>query len=172
MQLYAYTGELTLLKGIGYRFQKLYAKNHKTYIKDKMFLFVIEGMVLEYSRIDDEIQKITIDFILKNKDENKDFWMSQGKFGSSAKYCVTRFGNLMLRSDYTKNRVTYYDDMNDFIDKESSGKYSKDDIDKIYETIDAKEFSRDPYYIDIKFINLVIELNNLHPLEVITVSEN
>ena len=172
MQVYAYTGDVKFLKDIGYKFQKLYAKNHKTYIKDKLFLFVIEGMIIEYSRLDLDIQKVVIDFILKNKDKNEEFWMSQGRFGKYGNYCVSRFGNLMTLSEYTKKRMTYYKDMKIFMENEKSEEYSKDELDKMFEVIDAKEFSRDPYYIDMKFIKLILELNKMHPLALITINEN
>jgi len=169
MEVYRYTGDIKLLKTIGYRFQKLYASNYKTYIKDHMFMFVIEDMILEYSGLDDEFQKTVIDFILKNKDKDENFWLKSGKFGKVASYCITSFGNLIHRDEYTKNRIHYYEEMKDIMNKEKTGLFLN--IEERYKEVNKKEFSSTPYYIDDDLIDKVIELDGLHPLEIITVKE-
>ena len=84
---YRYSGDIKKLKGIGYKFHKLYGRNYKCYNKKDVWLFVKGGMFLENNQIShpDNWTKV-IAFILKNLDMPDQFWYYNVKlplFGDS-----------------------------------------------------------------------------------------
>lgn len=74
LQCYRYLGDIKKLIPAGYRFQKLFARDYKSYCKGPIIMFVISKMELEIDNLPHADQKMTIDFILENKDKPEDFW--------------------------------------------------------------------------------------------------
>lgn len=74
MALYRYTGEIKKLKPNGWTFQKLYARNYKTYRKNGIWMYVISKMVLEIDNIKNKDQVTVVKFILRNLDKPYSFW--------------------------------------------------------------------------------------------------
>ena len=100
MKQYAYTGDVKLLKDIGYTFQKLFARNYKSYHKEDIFMFVISKMILEIENLKRIHQVRVIDFILANRDKPKSFWVSDRVYPKMtltdmANYHLTQYGNIV-----------------------------------------------------------------------------
>jgi len=178
MKKYAFTGDIKLLKNIGYKFQKLYARNYKTYSNERIIMYVTSKMAVELDDVRANIRTPFIQFILDNKNKPKDFWLHDVTYGAPfnetftdmSTWVITPLGNIMTMSDYKVRRKpldviisSSYDDFRD-------NKISKSEQDIIISEAESKysEFSLSlpiEFYDDI--IKDVIELDNLSPLELI-----
>lgn len=76
MKLYCYTGDVKKLVPNGWTFQKLYARNYKTYRKDGIIMYVVSKMCLEFDNIKSFHQPKVVEFILKNLEQPQSFWVS------------------------------------------------------------------------------------------------
>ena len=90
MKAYCFTGDVKTLIPAGWKFQKLYARNYKSYRKCGVFMFVVSKMILEIDWAQGNDQITIIDFILKNKDKSEDFWQS---FSDMPIFKTTKFAN-------------------------------------------------------------------------------
>lgn len=90
MKAYCYTGDIKALIPAGWKFQKLYASNYKTYQKDDAIMYVVSKMAIEIDWMSPEEQVTVIDFILKNRDKSEDFWQS---FSDIPMFKTTKFAN-------------------------------------------------------------------------------
>lgn len=170
MEQYAYTGDVKLLKGIGYTFQKLYARNYKSYHKDDNFMFVASKMVLEIGNVKAKHQVAYIGFILANKDKPKEFWVSDRvyptmTFTDMANYHLTQYGNIVddqTMSDLTHASVVIRVQAMKHFDEGSitEGEY-KAEFDRAADL----EGGRDQHLLGLDRVELILELNSLHPLE-------
>jgi hypothetical protein len=67
MKVYKYTNTVENLKKIGFKFQKLFAKNYHTYTKNDIIMYKVSDMEIEIDNIYRNVQSKIIDFILENK---------------------------------------------------------------------------------------------------------
>jgi len=79
MESYCYTGDIKKLKPNGWIFQKLYARNYKTYRKDNIIMYVVSNMRIEIDNIKAKYQPKVIEFIIDNIDKPDSFWQSKSE---------------------------------------------------------------------------------------------
>jgi hypothetical protein len=140
---YKYTGDIKVLKNYGYTFQKLYARNYKSYHKGEIFMFVVSKMEIEITNIPHvpvNSQEIVIDFILTNKDKPVEFWEYEGLSPFNKKLAKYRLINGEILT--TEERYIKYP--------------IKDNVENLF----IEEFR-----LDIKLVNQILELNSIKPLE-------
>ena len=168
MKRYAYTGDVKLLKTIGFTFHKLYAANYKTYMRDDVAMFVTTNMVLEVSAIRPEHHNAVIEFIIANKHQPREFWVFDrpcGKFTFTdmSQFHLTQFGNVVndkeMKDLYSASLVHVCTDAH------RDGTITDAERDRGIQLKSECEGGQDPFHLTLKFVNLVIELDNLHPLE-------
>jgi len=170
MKIYCYSGDLKKLKSLGYEFKKLYAKNHKCYTKDRLYMFVIDNMIIEYSSLLDEQQFFAINFILKNKNKKDDFWHNPKERLST--FCLTKNGSILTYEDFFDKRIKeFYPKLEELAYKRNSGKYSSVELKKMSEELYSLDISRDAFALSLDFVSLVKELDNLHPLKIIEIED-
>jgi len=80
MKYYCYTGDIKKLKPHGWTFQKLYARNYKTYHKDGIIMYVASKMCIEFDNIMTQCQPKVIEFILEHLNEPDTFWLEPSIF--------------------------------------------------------------------------------------------
>jgi hypothetical protein len=107
MNLYCYTGDVKKLIPNGWIFQKLFARNYKTYRKDGIIMYVISKMCLEPDNIKQEYQPKLIEFILENIDEPDSFWQEKYVFGHVASWVIQK-GKIIKRCQAVKNKTKWY----------------------------------------------------------------
>jgi hypothetical protein len=86
MKQYCYKGDVKKLIPNGWKFQKLFASNYKSYRKNGIYMFVVSRMCLEINELKYTLQPLAIKFILDNIDKPFDFWESKSRlaiFGDS-----------------------------------------------------------------------------------------
>jgi hypothetical protein len=74
VKFYCYDGDIKKLIPAGWKFQKLYAGNYKSYHKSDIYLFVVSKMAIEIQNVDARHQVTLIDFIIEHRDEPESFW--------------------------------------------------------------------------------------------------
>lgn len=176
MQFYAYVGDVKKLKTIGYEFQKLYASNYKSYSKNKIIMFVISKMVIEISNQDSEARFKIIDFILKNKKQPKSFWAEDRiidttppiPYPDAPTMVMTGFGNIMPKKEYDISRIAYMKEVKKILVLEEEKSLSDEEIKTLHKDLNKTEFASEAYLFKLDFVNDIIDLDNLHPLEIIT----
>ncbi len=177
MKQYVYNGDVKLLKNIDNKFQKLYARNYKSYSKNNIIMYVISKMALEFNNVNYKSQATFIDFILKNQNQPKEFWVKDidyggkhGLFKDFPIWYITKKGNIVHKDRKDDEKMKIYNETSELSKKVKEGLMTKEERTEIikgwYET---KEFMNDAYMIDFDDINQIIELNNLHPLELIEI---
>lgn len=77
-KVYKFNGDVKILKSLGYTFKKLFAKNHKVYMLNRLSMYVKGGMVLELDNINHVDWYTIIKFILDNKDQDTSMWSRRG----------------------------------------------------------------------------------------------
>ena len=87
-------GDVKKLIPAGWKFQKLYANNYKSYHKDNIFMFVVSSMAIEITNVRSEHWTTLVGFILDHKDEPESFWQSY----SSSFFKDTPFANWVLQN--------------------------------------------------------------------------
>jgi len=172
---YCFTGKVGELKNIGYKFEKLYAANHKSYIKENIFMFVVSKMSIEIKNFEFDFQVELISFILKNKNKNKSFWVENRVINTNPPmpyqdapiWVMTRYGNIINHKEYTKGRADYMQKFKKILDLGNSltEKEMSEKLDKLDET----EFAREGFMIKYTLVKQILELNELHPLEKINI---
>lgn len=175
MKYYAYTGDIKELKKLGYEFQKLYARNYKTYSKDNITMYVTSKMILEISYVEAKLRTKYIDFILANKDKPKEFWvrdedltMNPAKpvfFKDAPIWFITNHGSVMRSDDFYDKQVPITQQKHQLISNVRSGVISKEQYDIKNDKLKEDEFYWDPVTFSLKNVNQIIELDSLHPLE-------
>lgn len=176
MKRYVFTGDIKKLKDIGYKFQKLYAKNYKTYSKEKIIMYVVDKMAIEINNMD-EHTNVLIKYILDNKNKSKSFWVEDTilntnppmPYNDRPLQVITAFGNIISSSEYLKNHKIYMKDLGKICNKRDAkffGKISEEEAERQFIELDKGEFSRESFRIKINLVNQIIELDNLHPLEI------
>jgi len=79
-QYYCYVGDIKKLIFNGWKFQKLYARNYKTYRKNGIIMYVVSKMRLEFDNVSGEYQKDLVAFILEHLNEPESFWIEPSVF--------------------------------------------------------------------------------------------
>ena len=172
MKSYAYTGDVKKLKSIGYTFQKLYAMNYKSYHKDEIFMFVTTKMAIEYGTLRHSLQSKFIEFILNNKDKPKEFWVSDKQCGTfvfkdTANFYLTMHGNVVTDKQRAKLHHISGIEFTRIYDGLASGEIPQDQKDILREEWLKMEGALDPFLFGWDRVQAILELNNLHPLEVV-----
>ena len=154
MEMYRYTGDIKKLIPSGWKFQKLYANDYKTYTKDDIIMFVVSKMVLEISNIKNRTgeQKALIDFILLNKDQPDSFWESP--YTSPAMIKLFGHGTRPNFVVHTGKVRTYEEVMR-----------MKAEFFKEYDKDESTPYVPDGVLIDLELVKSIIELDNLGGLE-------
>jgi len=173
MESYAYTGDVKKLKSIGYTFQKLYAMNYKSYHKGEIFMFVTTKMAIEYGTLVKSLQAKFIEFILVNKDKPKKFWVEDKQCGSfvfndTANFYLTMHGNVVTDEKRAKLRHISSTESFRIYDCLRLNEISQDQSDVLYEEWRKMEGAPDPFNFGWDRVQAILELNNLHPLEVVS----
>lgn len=178
MEMFAYSGDVKLLKSFGYKFQKLFASNHKNYSRDSISMYVVCKMAIEIRNLDDEHQKKFVEFVLNNLDKEDSFWWEDRDLGkimyyNAPKWYVTRYGNIVNKDDYMKLKIEFMDVYRDIMQKEkdpNSG-LSKEEIEELYKKADKMEGARDGSMFHKETVEQIMELNSIEPLKLITLEE-
>lgn len=167
---YAYTGDLKKLKPAGWTFQKLYADNYKAYHWDDIFMYVKTQMVLEVTNIDPRHQASLIDFILDNADQPDDFWVVLVKSRKNfplltlPKWHLTNYGRVVdSQTDSQLLADANREFWNHMKDKNADPEVTK----RLVEEKRKKEGGSDSFSIPLDFVQKVVDLHALHPLELI-----
>jgi len=144
MFLYCYTDDVKKLIPSGWKFQKLYASNYKTYKKGEVIMFVRGGMIIEIDNVSHEVQADLIDFILNHKDEPESFWHSTRKHSF---FKDSLFANWVIQND-----------------KIMSDREAMDNKMKWYKEVEKgnnPEYLSDGHRITYELVQTILELNNL-----------
>jgi hypothetical protein len=162
---YAFTGDVKKLIPHGFKFQKLYASNYKAYHQDNLFMYVSTKMVLEITNVEHKHQAVLIGFILENKDQPDSFWEQDRSMGKwtmmENQYVMTQFGNVV---DNRAWRDLFSASLDRYIDVKDGTEEER------HEAIKWKmeqEGGRDPYRLTLERVKQIIELDKVHPLELI-----
>ncbi len=172
---YAFTGDVKDLKTIGYTFQKLYARNYKTYSKDRLIMYVTSKMILELNDVKSKNRTKFIEFILKNKTQPKEFWVQDEDITINPKFpCIyhdapiwyqTQHGNIMKSEAFYDNQHLLNLKKTKLREGCQDGSINEEEKKKTLDEFREEEFYFDPSYFSIEIINQIIELDNLKPLE-------
>lgn len=181
MEYYVFTGNPESLETLGYAKEALYSRNYTAYKKNEIIMFENQNMAIESNGLDPKSQREVIKFILLNKHQDRSFWVEDLmlskvpiKLSDMAIFQVTRFGKLITRQEHSIGRVEYMKKFSEIIRKRDSwffGKISEDEAEKQLQELDKTEFARDTFKIGIEFVEQIIELDNLHRLEVLEFDE-
>jgi hypothetical protein len=147
MKLYCYDGDVKKLIPAGWKFQKLYASNYKSYSKNNIIMFVVGGMVIEIDNIDHKYQADLIDFILDHKDEDESFWHSKrdNSFFKDTFFAnwVVQNGVVLHHTEATYNKIKWYNALE-----------NNEDV----------PYLEDGYPIRYDFVKTILELDSLGKL--------
>lgn len=176
MKYYAYTGDVKKLKALDYKFQKLYASNYKTYSKDRLIMYVTSKMILELDDVKSKNRTKFIEFILKNKHQPKEFWVRDEDLTMNPKHPImyrdapiwflTQWGNIMTSDDFYDNRAPLWAKQSKLREDEEAGIISNEDVKNAYAKFrEDEEFYFDASEFSLDLVKQIIELDNLHPLE-------
>jgi hypothetical protein len=143
---YRYTGDIKKLIPNGWKFSLLYAHNYKAYNKGLIWMFVASKMMVEIDNI--YHNKTIIDFILKNKNQEKDFWETIKDYGKIGKLTIP---NWVCISDdeYHDYNIISYDE----------------NIVRKRKAFDANDYVLDGFLISYSFVNHILDLQKLGNLE-------
>jgi hypothetical protein len=110
MILYRYTGDIKKLKPNGWTFQKLYARNYKSYRKNGIWMFVISKMRLEIDNIKTSDQGKVVKFILDNMNQPDSFWQETSPFFEDTLFpsWAIQKGEVMSRKQANKNKRDWF----------------------------------------------------------------
>ena len=149
MKYYCYTGDIKKLIPNGWIFQKLYARNYKTYRKGKIIMFVISKMAIEITNLDEDAHILLIKFILDNKNKPESFWQSKSSvdiplFKNSKFPCwVVQKGEVMSRQQAVANKSRWF---------------------KAYESNESIGYLEDGFRIRYSLVKDILELNKTSKL--------
>lgn len=148
-EYYCYTGDIKNLKPNGWIFQKLYARNYKTYRKDGIIMYVISKMCLEIDNVRSQDQTKVVEFILENIDKPESFWSDEGMYGGKIASWVIQEGKIINRREAVKNKAEWY---------------------KKWEEDNDIPYLEDGERIRSKWINAIRELKELGNIELKSIS--
>lgn len=181
MEIYAFGGDVKELKKIGYKFQKAYAKNYKTYCKDDIIMYVVSKMAIEITNLDDELQKTLIGFILENKEKEKSFWVEDRvidlkvplPYKDAPLWAMSKFGKIMSMKDWYEGSIAFMKKWSKTIDElkdPETGEVPEEKKEILREMERDEEFSGECKRFQLELIENIKALDNLHPLELIEVA--
>lgn len=152
MKLYRFTGDVKKLIPLGYKFQKLYASNYRSYTKGKIIMFVTSKMILVIDGVKPEDQSTLIKFILDNASQPDTFWQYQITFEllSSSIFANWRLqdGIVVSKEAATAKKIAYY---------------------SRFELDENTPYQEDGLHIDFKLVTTILELNEIYPLQIMEV---
>lgn len=154
MKMYAYTGERPLLKKLGYqlyRHEGLSYSKPNYYHSGAIYMRANHNMILMFGKLDYDKTFEVVDFIIKNKNKPKSFWYD--KEAKKYNYVVTQNGDFIKK-----------DDLKEKVYQELLLEVPEDAARKMSDSFYGQEIS---VHLSTEFIKNVIELDNLHPLEVV-----
>lgn len=174
MKRYAYTSDVKKLRNAGYIYQKSCGRS---YCKDSITMYSRSKMMIEISHLSPELRTPYIEFILTNKDKPEHFWvrdedltMNPAKpitFNNAPIWFLTAHGRVMnceafydMQMPITNLKIQTSSDCR-------NGIISKEEYDLKLEELRKNEFYWDPVVFSLDNVKLIIELDNLHPLELI-----
>ena len=148
MNFYCYTGDIKKLIPNGWTFQKLYARNYKTYRKDGIIMYVISKMCLEFDNIRSKYQSKVVEFMLENIDKPDSFWQTEGIYGMLAAWTI-QDGAIISRQEAFRNKAEWH---------------------KAWEKDNNIPYLEDGERIRIKWVNAIKELLKLGNIELRSIS--
>lgn len=148
MKQYHFTGDIKELIPAGYKFQKLFAMDYKSYCKNKIIMFVVSKMVLEIDNIKSADQATVIKFILDNKEQPSEFWQYKSThkvFTKSLFPCwVIQDGLIVSHREARDKKVAFF---------------------KRFDLDENTPYQEDGERITLELVNDILELNEIKPLE-------
>ena len=107
---YCYVGDVKKLIPNGWTFQKLYARNYKTYRKNGIIMYVVSKMCLEIDNIKGKYHKTLIEFILEHLNEPESFWVEPSTFfpGTMLPAWVIQKGEIMTKRQSIINKRDWH----------------------------------------------------------------
>ncbi len=178
MSKFAFTGDVKDLKKIGYKFEKTHSSNHKSYCKDRIIMYVVNKMVLDLDDVKFAFRNDFIQFVIDNKDKPKDFWLEDIHYDAPfnetledmAVWVMSDKGNVMYKDEYYHKREFFEEERRALRVKLTNNEISEEVFNNSLKQLKIKysEFYPSiPTSFEKEIIEQIIELDNLHPLELV-----
>lgn len=165
--MYAYTGDVKKLKPNGWTFQKLYARNYKTYHNGNIIMYVVSKMVLEIDNVSRFHQEALIDFILEHGDKPKSFWYEEKRWLKGATRLVPKYvlSNVGVVRDRDTHQDLWVSANKEFWNLDLTDDKDKERVEEVLERKYKTEGGLDPFVIGWNTVKRIVKLNEMGPLK-------